>query len=213
MTERALWPEGVAQLAADDRFGGWVERIGPVTTSVVSGLDPFAYLVRAVVFQQLAGAAARTIHGRVEEVLGGCVTPEAVGAADPTALRGAGLSASKLRAIVDLAEKVRSGEVCLDEAELDALDDEAVVSRLTKVWGIGRWTAQMFLIFRLGRPDVWPADDLGVRSGWARIHGCDRPPSAELQKSADHLAPWRSAAAWYCWRALEVADPPGARPA
>lgn len=213
MTGRVLWPEGVALLTADDRFGWWVEQVGPVTAEVVSEADPFAYLVRAIVFQQLAGAAARTIHGRLLEVLGGTVGPEGVSEADPAALRGAGLSASKLRAIVDLAAKVRSGEVGLDESELAALDDDAVVERLTRVWGIGRWTAQMFLMFRLGRPDVWPADDLGVRSGWARIHACERPLAAELAKSADHLAPWRSAAAWYCWRALELPDSAGARSA
>lgn len=209
MTERALWPEGVAALAADDRFGPWVERVGPVTARAVSELDPFAYLVRAIVYQQLAGAAASAIHGRVVEVLQGAVTPPSVLGADPTALRGAGLSASKAKAILDLAAKADSGAVELDETTLEQLDDEAIVADLTTVWGVGRWTAQMFLIFRLGRADVWPADDLGVRNGWARIHGCDRPAATELAHAADHLEPWRSAAAWYCWRALELPESTG----
>ena len=153
---------------------------------------------------KLAGAAAATIYGRVRAVLDEEVRPAVVLEADPEALRGAGLSRGKLKAILDLSSRVREGEVGLDEAELTALDDHEVVARLTCVWGVGRWTAEMFLMFRLGRPDVWPVGDLGVRSGWARIHGLpERPAAPALEEAADHLRPWRSAAAWYCWRALD----------
>lgn len=202
----APWGEGVHRLAADPAFGPWVERVGPVG-DLVSREPCFEYLTRAIVFQQLAGAAARTIHGRVVAVLGGVVTPASLLAADPGALRGAGLSAAKTKAILDLAAKAGDGTVELGEEALEALDDDGVVDRLTRVWGVGRWTAEMFLMFRLGRPDVWPVGDLGVRSGWARIHGLDeRPDARALGDAADHLRPWRSAAAWYCWRALEFTD-------
>jgi DNA-3-methyladenine glycosylase II len=170
-------------------------------------LHPFAYLVRTIVGQQLAGAAAATIHARVVAALKGAVVPEAVCRADPGRLRAAGLSASKLRAILELAGKAASGELLLDADHLEAMDDGAIVTHLTGVWGVGRWTAQMFLMFRLGRPDVWPTGDLGVRAGWARIHRMERPSAKALETAADRLRPWRSAVAWYCWRAIELPDP------
>ncbi len=191
-----------AALAEDPAFGPWVERIGSVR---IPRLDdpPFAYLVRAICHQQLAGAAARTIHGRFVDVLNGAVNPEAVLAASEEEARGAGLSAAKLAAVRDLAERAASGDVRLDD--LDRQPDEEVVRRLTRVRGIGEWTAQMFLLFRLRRADVWPAGDLGVRQGYALIHGLDEPPAArELEILGRRLRPWRSAAAWYCYRALEL---------
>jgi 3-methyladenine DNA glycosylase/8-oxoguanine DNA glycosylase len=127
--------------------------------------------------------------------------------ADPEALRGAGLSRGKLRAILDLSRRVAEGALGLDLGELNELADDAIVERLSQVWGVGRWTARMFLMFRMGRPDVWPAGDLGVRSGWARIHSlAERPDARTLADGAEHLRPHRSAAAWYCWRALEHPD-------
>ena len=191
-----------AALAEDPAFGPWVRRIGSVR---IPRLDdpPFAYLVRAICHQQLAGAAARTIHGRFVDVLGGEVRPEMVLAASEEASRGAGLSAAKLAAVRDLADKVGSGEVRLDD--LEAQPDDEVVRRLTRVRGIGVWTAQMFLLFRLRRADVWPVGDLGVQQGYALIHGMDQPPTArELEPLGRRLRPWRSAAAWYCYRALEL---------
>ncbi len=191
-----------AALAEDPAFGPWVERIGPVR---IPRLDdpPFAYLVRAVCHQQLAGAAARTIHRRFVDVLGGDVRPEAVLSTSEEASRAAGLSAAKLAAVRDLAEKVGSGEVLLDD--LEGQPDDEVVRRLTLVRGIGVWTAQMFLLFRLRRGDVWPVGDLGVRQGYALIHGLDQAPAArELEPLGRRLRPWRSAAAWYCYRALEL---------
>jgi 3-methyladenine DNA glycosylase/8-oxoguanine DNA glycosylase len=190
-----------AALAEDPAFGPWVERIGPVRIPRRDD-PPYSYLARAICHQQLAGAAARTIHGRFVDALDGDVRPETVLAAPEADLRSAGLSAAKLAAVRDLAEKARSGEVPLDD--LEARSDEDVVERLVRVRGIGVWTAQMFLLFRLRRADVWPTGDLGVRQGYARIHGLDEPPKPkELELLGRRLRPWRSAAAWYCYRALE----------
>lgn len=194
-------PAGRAFLARDRHFGPVVEAVGPV---VLRPPRPsvFASLAAAIVYQQLAGRAAETIHGRFVDVLGGRVTPERVLEADPEALRAAGLSRNKLAAIVELAEKAGDGRVPL--RGLSRLPDDEVTARLVGVRGIGPWTARMFLMFHLRRPDVWPAGDLGVRNGWARIHGLtDVPDARALASMADHLRPWRSAAAWYCWRALE----------
>jgi DNA-3-methyladenine glycosylase II len=170
----------------------------------------FEALLSAIVFQQLAGAAARTIHGRVVAVLGGePVAPESVLAASPEALRGAGLSGNKLAAITDLAVKFVDGTV--PTHDLDDLSDDEIVSRLVTVRGVGRWTAEMFLMFQLGRPDIWPVDDLGVRNGWARIHDRETPPPPkELAGLGDVFRPYRSTAAWYCWRA--AAPPPKPAP-
>jgi DNA-3-methyladenine glycosylase II len=169
--------------------------------------EPFVYLLRAIVYQQLAGAAARTIHARVLAALGPRVTPAAVRAASDDDLRGAGLSRAKLLAIRDLAARTHERDVVLTLEALEALTDDEVVARLTRVRGIGPWTAHMFLMFRLHRPDVWPVLDLGVRNGWARVHGLDEAPdSRALAPLGERYRPWRSAVAWYCWRALEAPD-------
>ena len=200
-----VWEEGRTRLEDDAVFGPWVRAVGPVEVPVAAD-DPFAYLARAICFQQLAGAAARTIHGRVVDVLDGRVEPEVVLGTPEAELRGAGLSRSKLKAIRDLAAKVRDGEVALDR--LPSRSDDAVVEELTKVWGIGEWTAQMYLMFQLHRPDVWPVGDLGVRQGFARARGLEEPPTAaELAPMGEPYRPWRSAVAFYCWRILETELP------
>ena len=192
-------------LAEDPRLAPWIERIGPVRIPRRDD-PPFAYLARSICFQQLAGAAARTIHGRFVAALEGDVRPETVLAAPEEVLRAAGLSRPKLAAIRDLAARTLSGEVPLDD--LEHLEDETVVERLTRVRGIGVWTAQMYLLFRLRRADVWPAGDLGVRAGYARIHGlAGLPTEREITVLGDRWRPWRSAAAWYCYRALETETP------
>jgi DNA-3-methyladenine glycosylase II len=181
-----------------------------VDTSAAMELRPesgsaFESLLSAIVSQQLAGAAARTIHGRLIAVLGGePVAPEAVLTADPAAMRSAGLSGNKLAAIIDLAAKFVDGTV--PTHDLDGLSDDEIVNRLVTIRGVGRWTAEMFLLFQLRRPDVWPVDDLGVRNGWARIHELEAAPLPKvLLGLGDPLRPYRSTAAWYCWRA---ATPP-----
>jgi len=199
------WDEGHRALLRDPHFRFLVKQVGPPVLRPPRS-SVFSSLAAAIVYQQLAGKAAMTIHGRFVRVLEGRVTPDEVLAADPERLRSAGLSRGKLAAILDLASKATDGTVPL--RGLSRLPDAEVVARLTRVRGIGPWTAEMFLMFHLHRPDVWPVGDLGVRNGWARIHGHAAPPdSRELQAAADHLRPWRSAAAWYCWRAVEVLTP------
>jgi DNA-3-methyladenine glycosylase II len=164
----------------------------------------FAELARAVCYQQLAGPAARTIHGRFEALFDGDPTPEQVLALPVVALRGAGLSAAKAASIRDLAEHVIAGTVVLDR--VGRRSDDQIVEQLTRVRGIGRWTAEMFLMFQLGRLDVWPVDDLGVRKGYARLHDLAEPPAARaLELLGDAFRPYRSVAAWYCWRAVDDA--------
>lgn len=185
-------------------FGPYVSAHGPAELRRARPRRThFAELARAICFQQLAGAAARTIHGRFEAALAGEVTPEAVLALPVETLRAAGLSANKTASIRDLAEKVVAGEVELDRVA--RLSDEKIVGELTLVRGIGRWTAEMFLMFQLGRLDVWPVGDLGVRKGYAVIHGRPEMPTAkELEELGDPLRPYRSLAAWYCWRAADT---------
>jgi DNA-3-methyladenine glycosylase II len=163
----------------------------------------FAELVRAICYQQLAGAAARAIHGRVEALYDGTPTPAAVLATPDDELRGAGLSANKLASIRDLATRVDVGEVRLDR--MGRLSDDEIVRELTLVRGIGRWTAEMFLMFQLGRLDVWPADDFGVRKGYARIYELPEMPTPKvLDGLGEGFRPYRSVAAWYCWRATDM---------
>lgn len=171
------------------------------------GRDVFDALARAIVYQQLAGRAAAAIHGRFTALFDGAPPdPAAVLRLPPEALRSAGLSSAKAAAILDLAVKLADGTV--PAAELAGMVDEEVVARLSTVRGIGRWTAEMFLLFDLGRPDVWPVGDYGVRKGWAVIHGlADLPAPRELMALGEPLRPHRSAASWYCWRAIDTVTP------
>lgn len=181
-----------------------LERFGPCPIGATRPRrSHFAELTRIVCSQQLAGAAARAIHARVEARLGGRVTPDAVLALPPDALHGAGLSAAKAAAIVDLAARVDRGDLRL--GGLGRVDDAEVVRRLVTVRGIGPWSAEMFCMFQLGRLDVWPVGDLGVRMGYARIAGLDRAPSPRaLEPLGERFRPYRSVAAWYCWRAVDA---------
>jgi DNA-3-methyladenine glycosylase II len=203
--EETIWPEATERLSRDPAFGPLVEKVGPVRLRPPRG-DPFASLVAAITYQQLAGAAALTIHGRLVDALDHDVRPATVLAAEDHALRGAGLSAAKLAAIRDLAEKVSTGTVQL--GGFDGASDTEIRDRLTRVRGIGPWTAQMFLMFDLRRPDIWPVGDLGVRNGLGRILDLPDPPTpAEAELIGTGYRPWRSAVAWYCWRAVETLTP------
>jgi DNA-3-methyladenine glycosylase II len=164
----------------------------------------FDALVRAIVYQQLAGAAASAIHGRLIAALGGEVTPERVLALPGESLRAAGLSAGKTASLQDLATKVLDGTVVLDPAGLRAERDDEVVARLSTVRGIGKWTAEMFLMFQLRRLDVWPTGDLGVRKGFGLAWGIPTPTAKQLDPLGDPFRPYRSVVAWYCWRAAEL---------
>ncbi|TAN31437.1 DNA-3-methyladenine glycosylase 2 family protein [bacterium] len=165
--------------------------------------DSFAALVRSIMYQQLAGAAAATIHGRFLKLFGDGLSPTAVLALPEGAMRSAGVSGSKAAAITDLARKVGDGTVPLDD--VDSLADDELVARLVQVRGIGRWTAEMFLIFQLRRLDVWPVDDYGVRKGWALAHKLeDLLTPRLLEAEGDRFRPYRTVAAWYCWRAVDT---------
>ncbi len=188
--------------AADPAFGAFIAREGPFPPRPGQG-DPLSSLARAIVFQQLATRAADAIHKRFVAAIGGTVTADAILATELTALRGAGLSGAKATSLIDLATKSIDGTVPLDG--LATLDDDEIVARLIQVRGIGRWTAEMFLLFELERPDVWPVDDLGVRHGWRLIHGeTELVKSRALLAEGERFRPHRSVAALYCWHAVHV---------
>ena len=202
------YTDAVAALTRrDPQLRALVRVVGPCTMGWDRTRRPhFAELARMICYQQLAGAAARTIHGRFEALFDGHPTPEAVLATPDTALRAAGLSAAKAASIRDLAVRVDAGEVKL--ARMGRLPDDEVVRELTLVRGIGRWTAEMFLMFQLGRPDVWPVDDLGVRKGFSLIYGLPEMPRArDLDPLGEPFRPYRSVVAWYCWRAVDTVVP------
>ena len=167
--------------------------------------DPFVAMVEAIVWQQLSTRAAATIYARVLATLpdGGRPTPDALASADPVTLRAAGLSRAKVAYIQELAIKVRDGVVHLER--LAELDDQAVIDELTKVKGIGRWTAEMFLMFRLHRPDVLPLGDVGLINAIRRAYGFRRVPTpSRLTRLAEAWRPYRSVACWYLWQSLEA---------
>jgi len=164
----------------------------------------FEALVHSVLYQQLAGPAAAAIHGRLIAALGGEVTPERLLALPADTLRSAGLSGSKAASVTDLAARVLDGTVVLDPPGLRAEGDAEVVARLTTVRGIGKWTAEMFLMFQLRRLDVWPTGDLGVRKGFGLAWHIPTPTARQLEPLGDPYRPYRSVVAWYCWRAAEI---------
>ena len=164
----------------------------------------FEALARAIVYQQLAGAAAAAIHGRLIAALDGEVTPERLLSLPDGTLRTVGLSGNKTASLQDLAAKVLDGTVVLDPHRLRAESDAEVIARLTAVRGIGTWTAQMFLMFQLRRLDVWPTGDLGVRKGFGLAWQIPTPTAKQLEPLGDPYRPYRSVVAWYCWRAAEI---------
>jgi DNA-3-methyladenine glycosylase II len=165
---------------------------------------PFATLVQAIVYQQLAGAAAAAIHGRLVAALGGTVDPEPLLALTDEELRAVGLSRNKMLSLRDLAAKTIDGSVVLTPRGLARQDDEEIIARLSTVRGVGRWTAEIFLLFRLQRLDVWPTGDLGVRRGYGLAWGVPTPTAKELDPLGEPYRPYRSVVAWYCWRAAEL---------
>ncbi|MBV9957623.1 MAG: DNA-3-methyladenine glycosylase 2 family protein [Acidobacteria bacterium] len=167
--------------------------------------NPFEALARNIIYQQLHGNAAAAIHARVLALSGKKrLRPEDILAASEESLRGAGLSGAKLLALKDLAAKTLDGTVPT-LARLRRMGDEEIIEHLTRVRGIGRWTVEMLLIFRLGRPDVLPVGDLAVRKGFALLHGLDEMPKPkELLQYGERWRPYRSVASWYLWRASEL---------
>lgn len=201
------WNEGVRHVSQRDRLIGRVIRAhGPEPMSLNRLRTPFHALMRAIIFQQLSGKAAGTIHGRVLALFPDKrrVTPARLLDLSDEELRGAGVSANKLKSLRDLAQRTVEGEIP-GFAKLERMDDDEIIDRLTRVRGIGKWTVEMLLIFHLGRPDVLPVDDLGVRKGFARAYGLDEMPTPkELNVLAERWRPYRTVGSWYCWRALEL---------
>ena len=171
-----------------------------------SDSDGFGALVRSIMYQQLAGAAATAILGRFLKLFEDGVNPNAVLALPAGAMRAAGVSGPKEAAITDLARKVSDGTVPL--GDVDSLPDDELKARLVQVRGIGPWTAEMFLMFQLRRLDVWPVEDYGVRKGWTMIHRKRAliAPKA-LVAEGEKFRPYRTIVAWYCWRAVETVVP------
>ena len=190
-----------AAIARRDRvMAGLMKRTGPFRLPR-TGRSHFAALAESIHHQQLAGAAAAAIHGRFIALFDGKPVPEAVLAMHPRRLRAAGLSQSKVASLRDLAAKVMDGTVPL--RGLARRSDEDIITRLSVVRGIGRWTAEMFLIFQLRRLDVWPVGDYGVRLGYALAYGLRKLPTPErLHVQGERFRPYRTVAAWYCWRAV-----------
>ena len=168
----------------------------------VPAMDPFPALVRTITAQQISTKAAATIHGRLVALMPNGVAPEAIVALTDGQMRQAGLSRQKSAYLRDLASKVISGELPI--ASLHELSDEDVIEAIVKVKGLGRWSAEMFLMFRLRRPDVLPVDDLGIVTAIQRLYGLRKKPKAErIRKIGEAWRPYRTVACWYLWRSLE----------
>ena len=191
--------------AIDGRFAELVERFGlPPARRVVKPALRFPYLCRAILHQQLATKAAEAITGRVFHLADGQPTPQFILSTSEEDLRSCGVSGAKATSLVDLATRVQNNSITLDN--MARLSDEAVISQLTQVRGIGPWTAQMFLMSALARHDVWPVLDYGVRAGWTVLNDHNEliAPKA-LDAAGDRYRPLRSSVAWYCWRLADDA--------
>ena len=193
-------------IAADPELAPIIDVIGPFRMELKHSRSLFGALAEAIVYQQLSNKAAATIYGRVEALYPRArdgFTPRHILKTPDEALRGCGLSRAKVLAVQDLARKVHGKELpTLDEAQ--ALDDAALIERLVAVRGIGRWSAEMFLMFRLGRPDVLPLDDYSLRKAYAKAFGKRALPSPQaLEKHGEKWRPYRTVASWYLWRTLE----------
>lgn len=209
---RARLDTACAELSARDaKLAAVIERVGPCTLLPRKEGTHFGHLARNIIYQQLSGSAAATIHGRFAALVGGdaqAPDPHAILSLDEDTLRGCGLSVAKVRAVQDLARHVVDDRLPLHA--LGEMSDEEIIAALVPVRGIGPWTAQMFLMFRLGRPDVLPVLDLGVRKGAQRIYRTRALPDAtRLTKIARNWRPWASVASWYCWRVLDLEDAGG----
>ncbi|HEY1986842.1 MAG TPA: DNA-3-methyladenine glycosylase 2 family protein [Terracidiphilus sp.] len=209
--------EALAHLRARDaKLGGLIDRVGAFTLRLDKWPSPFESLLESIMYQQLHGKAAATIHRRVREYYGGDPSPKALIDTPDEVLRAAGVSGNKTRAIKDLAAKTIDGTVP-SHAAIKKMSDADIVERLTEVRGIGPWTVEMLLIFRMGRPDVLPVTDYGVRKGYAltfmrvpkarALAAQDLPKPDVVFKRGQRWAPFRSVASWYLWRACDLAKP------
>lgn len=217
--------EAIAHLRArDTKLAALIDRAGPFTMQLDRSTSPFESLLESILYQQLHGKAAATIHRRVREYFGGDPTPAQLIATADEILRAAGVSGNKIKAMKDLAARTIDGTVP-SHAAINKMSDADIVERLTEVRGIGPWTVEMLLIFRMGRPDVLPVTDYGVRKGYALtfqrlpksrpIEAADLPAPDVVFKRGQRWAPFRSVASWYLWRACDLNKntPPAGRSA
>jgi 3-methyladenine DNA glycosylase/8-oxoguanine DNA glycosylase len=208
MSTRAFdWSEAERHLASvDPKLAALMERVGPCTMGR-PGMSIFYSLARSIVYQQLAGKAAAAIMARVDGLFGdGPCAVEHIAAATEEQLRGAGLSKAKMLALKDLAAKTLDGTVPTEE-EMRSLTDDEIIERVTKVRGIGRWTVEMLLMFRLCRPNVLPIDDYGVRKGMQWLYRMRELPTKEqMLKRGKRWHPWQSVGSWYMWRVVELPE-------
>ena len=204
VSERAM-RLAVADLSQRDRRLGTVIAAHPLCTI---GRNPkpishFESLLESVISQQLAVKAADTIHSRVVKLAGGKISPAKVLQISETAMREAGVSGAKFKTIQGLADAAQSKQININKLH-EIESDQAIFDQLTSLWGIGPWTVDMFMMFQLGRLDIWPTGDLGVRRGYEKIYKLkEEITPKELDKKGDKFKPYRSIVAWYCWRALE----------
>ena len=204
VSERAM-RLAVADLSQRDRRLGTVIAAHPLCTI---GRNPkpishFESLLESVISQQLAVKAADTIHSRVVKLAGGKISPAKVLQISETAMREAGVSGAKFKTIQGLADAAQSKRININKLH-EIESDQAIFDQLTSLWGIGPWTVDMFMMFQLGRLDIWPTGDLGVRRGYEKIYKLkEEITPKELEKKGDKFKPYRSIVAWYCWRALE----------
>ena len=188
-------------VAIDSAFSLAINELPPCTFGLEKPkITSYQSLVRSVIAQQVSTAAARTISGRLEVKCGGSITAAKVGALSAKKLQSVGLTGAKVRTISELTDASLSGEI--NFRKFAYLSDEEIIQELIPLFGIGRWTVEMFLIFHLGRLDVWPVDDLAVRRGWDNLHGNSEPIKPKvLNTLGEPFTGMRSVVAWYCWRA------------
>jgi len=207
--------EAIAHLRArDPKLGALIDRAGPFTLRLDQSVSPFESLLESILYQQLHGKAAAAIHARMRAIFGGDPTPRLLLETPDDPLRAAGVSGNKIKAMRDLASRTINGTVPSHAAILK-MSDADIVERLTEVRGIGPWTVEMLLIFRLGRPDVLPVTDYGVRKGYALtfmrvpksrpLEAADLPKPDVVFRRGQRWAPFRSVASWYLWRACHLA--------
>lgn len=190
--------------ASDAALARLIERVGPFRMETKSTIDVFEALAEAIVYQQLTGKAAATIYGRVCALFPCALAPEHILGASDDQLRAAGLSRPKLLSLRDLATRTAAGEIP-SFADIRRMPDDEIIEKLTPVRGIGRWTVEMLLIFRLARPDVLPVDDYGIRKGFAvAFKKRELPTRQDLEKRGARWKPYRTVASWYLWRAAEL---------
>ena len=204
VTERQM-RKAVADLSQRDRRLAAIIAAHPLCTV---GRNPkpishFEALVESVISQQLAVKAAETIHGRVVKLAGGKISPRKILQISETAMREAGVSGAKFKTIQGLADAADSKRIAINKLH-EIESDQEIFEELTSLWGIGPWTVDMFMMFQLGRLDIWPTGDLGVRRGYEKIYKLkEEIAPKDLERKGDKFKPYRSIVAWYCWRALE----------